>query len=69
MEKKWFVIRGVFGKAGELHHVLDTLGIQNFYPMRYRKGGVKQTIIPAISNLCFVFCTKEEVFHVIDHLE
>lgn len=69
MKEEWFVIRGVFGKAEELHRVLDRCNIRNFYPMRYRKGDIHRKLIPAIPNLCFVYATHEKVFHIIDHLE
>ena len=69
MEEAWFVIRGVFGKAGALHHVLDEYGIRNFYPLRYRKGDIHRRLIPAIPNLCFVYTNRERVFNIIDHLE
>ncbi len=69
MKEKWFVIRGVFGKAQELHQALDSRNIPNFYPMRYRKGDIHRKLIPAIPNLCFVHTTDDQVFHIIDNLE
>lgn len=69
MKEEWFVIRGVFGKAEELHQVLDEHGIKNFYPLRYRRGDIHRKLIPAIPNLCFVHATYETTFHIIDNLE
>ena len=68
-EERWYVVRGVFGKAQALHRVLSERGVRTFYPMLRRKDMVEVRLVPAIPNLCFVYGTRSFVLDIIDHLE
>ncbi|MBR1652170.1 MAG: KOW motif-containing protein [Alloprevotella sp.] len=62
----WYVVRGVFGKAADLHRHLQSVGRESFFPMCYRKKGITKKTVPAIPNLCFVRGTHREVMAIID---
>ncbi len=61
----WYVLRVSYSRELKIKALLDDKGVETFIPMIWRKkaiGGktVKQ-LVPAVSNLCFVRWTKDEI--------
>ena len=67
-ENKWYPLRVTYGRELKLKERLDQLQVTSYIPMRYRKvekdGKRKTVLVPAVSNLCFAYTTRD----VIDRL-
>ncbi|MCE2617220.1 UpxY family transcription antiterminator [Phocaeicola oris] len=62
-EKKiWFVLRCTYSRGMKVKDYLDSNQIENFIPMHYvvseRQEKIIRKLVPVISNLIFVHCTK-----------
>ena len=64
-QKKWHAIRVTYSRELKFQIRLREAGFETFVPMcrkKIEKNGKRQTVVvPAISNLCFVKTTKEEL--------
>lgn len=67
-ENKWYPLRVTYGRELKLKERLDQLQVVSYIPMRYKKvekdGKRKTVLVPAVSNLCFAYTTRD----VIDRL-
>ena len=67
-ENKWYPLRVTYGRELKLKERLDQLQVTSYIPMRYKKvekdGKRKTVLVPAVSNLCFAYTTRD----VIDRL-
>ena len=67
--KVWFLMRVTYQREMKVKAELDRLGIENFVPMRYKvvesqNDGdmeLRRVLVPAISNLIFVWSTQERL--------
>ena len=63
--RQWHAIRVTYGRELKFQTVLNDAGFETFVPMTVRKidaGGKKiMKIVPAVSNLCFVYASKDEI--------
>ena len=67
--KPWFPMRVTYQREMKVKAELDRLGIENFVPMRYKvvesqNDGdmeLRRVLVPAISNLIFVWSTQERL--------
>ena len=62
----WFPMRVTYQREMKVKAELDSLGIENFVPMRYRvvDDGAeipRRELVPAINNLVFVRSTQERI--------
>jgi len=60
----WFAMSATFGRALKAKDFLESHSVRCFIPMRYDvvgdgKRGKKRRLVPAISNLLFVYTTRE----------
>ena len=65
-ESVWFAMSATFGRALKAKAFLEGKGVKCFVPMRYEmvdnKGqGKERKLIPAITNLIFVYTTKDTI--------
>ena len=64
-QEKWHVIRVTYSRELKFQAQLNEAGFQTFVPMcrkKIEKNGKQQTVVvPAVSNLCFVRTTREEL--------
>ena len=62
---QWFAIRVTYGRELKFQKVLEDAGFRTFVAMRKKrveKGGKSTVqIVPAVSNLCFVYSTQSEL--------
>ena len=64
--KIWFPMRVTYQREMKVKAELDSLGIENFVPMRYRvvDDGAeipRRELVPAVNNLIFVRSTQERI--------
>lgn len=60
----WFAMSATFGRALKAKEFLESHSVRCFIPMKYEvvsdgKRGKKRRLVPAISNLLFVYTTRE----------
>ena len=64
-ENRWYPLRVTYGRELKLKERLDKLQIASYIPMRYRvvekEGKARRVLAPAVSNLCFVHASREEI--------
>ena len=64
-QKKWHAIRVTYSRELKFQTRLNEAGFQTFVPMcrkKVERNGKQQTIVvPAVSNLCFVLATREDL--------
>ena len=64
-QEKWHVIRVTYSRELKFQTQLNEAGFQTFIPMcrkKIEKNGKQQTVVvPAVSNLCFVRTTREDL--------
>lgn len=62
---QWFVLRVSYSRELKVKEILDKRGVKTFVPMMLKKvekdGNTQKKLVPAVSNLCFVFWTKAEI--------
>lgn len=66
-------MRVTYGRELKFQEYLKKLQIRTFIPMQYRQvagkdGKNKKTLVPAVSNLCFVYSTREVLDEIRSHL-
>ena len=61
----WYAIRVTYGRELKFQTMLNEAGFETFIPMRQHKSeekGKKITkMVPAVANLCFVNCEKNDL--------
>ena len=62
---QWFVLRVTYSRELKIKETLDKRGVRTFVPMMWKKvekeGNTRKMLVPAVSNLCFVFWTKADI--------
>ena len=62
---QWFVLRVTYSRELKIKDILDKRGVSTFVPMMWKKvekeGNTRKMLVPAVSNLCFVFWTKADI--------
>ena len=62
---QWFVLRVTYSRELKIKDALDKRGVSTFVPMMWKKvekeGNTRKMLVPAVSNLCFVFWTKADI--------
>ena len=62
---QWFVLRVTYSRELKIKDTLDKRGVSTFVPMMWKKvekeGNTRKMLVPAVSNLCFVFWTKADI--------
>lgn len=62
---QWFVLRVTYSRELKIKDALDKRGVPTFVPMMWKKvekdGNTRKILVPAVSNLCFVFWTKADI--------
>ena len=62
---QWYVMRVSYSRELKIKETLDNRGVQTFVPMMWKKvekdGKTLRKLVPAVSNLCFVYWTKPEI--------
>ena len=65
LQFNWFVLRVSYSRELKIKAILDEKGIQTFVPMVYRKqtvdGKTRKKLVPAVSNLCFVYWHRQGI--------
>ena len=61
----WYVLRVSYSRELKVKDTLDAKGVKTFVPMMWRKrtrdGKEEKNLVPAVSNLCFVYWTKQSI--------
>ena len=61
----WYVLRVSYSRELKIKALLAEKGIQTFVPMAYRKytvdGKTQKKLVPAVSNLCFVYWHRQGI--------
>ena len=62
---QWFVLRVTYSRELKIKDALDKRGVSTFVPMMWKmvekEGNTRKMLVPAVSNLCFVFWTKADI--------
>lgn len=62
---QWYVLRVSYSRELKIKAILDQRGIRTFVPMIWRKsetdGKNRRKLVPAVSNLCFVYWTRPSI--------
>ena len=62
---QWHVLRVSYSRELKIKAILDGKGVRTFVPMTWKKterdGKIQKKLVPAISNLCFVYWTDSGV--------
>lgn len=63
--KSWYALRATYSRELKVRDQLADKGVRTFVPMMWRKrvvdGKQEKKLVPAVSGLCFVYWTKEEI--------
>ena len=61
----WYVLRVSYSRELKIKALLDEMGVNTFVPMAYRKytvdGKTQKKLVPAVSNLCFVYWHRQGI--------
>ena len=71
----WYALRATYSRELKVQALLNERGIRTFVPMMWRatsspttsatssptRSGISRKLVPAVSNLCFAFCTKDQL--------
>ena len=61
----WYLLRVSYSRELKIKAFLDSMGIRTFVPMIWRKrtvdGKAEKKLVPAVSNLCFVYWTRSGI--------
>ena len=61
----WFALRATYSRELKIQSQLNALGVRTFVPMMWKRaekdGREVKNLVPAVSNLCFVYWTKQEI--------
>jgi len=62
---QWYALRATYSRELKVRDMLSERGVRTFVPMMWRKSNVagkqEKKLVPAVSNLCFVYWTKAEI--------
>ena len=62
---QWYALRATYSRELKVQDLLNERGVRTFIPMMWRKrtvaGKQEKKLVPAVSNLCFVYWTKAEI--------
>ena len=65
LQFNWYVLRVSYSRELKIKALLDEMGVKTFVPMCYRKqtvdGKTQKKLVPAVSNLCFVFWHRQGI--------
>ena len=65
LQSKLYVLRVSYSRELKIKETLDKRGVRTFVPMMWKKvekeGNIRKMLVPAVSNLCFVFWTKADI--------
>ena len=60
---QWHVLRVSYSRELKIKAILDEKGLRTFVPMTWKKtetdGKIQKKLVPAVSNLCFVYWTSD----------
>ena len=59
--KTWFALRATYSRELKVQAQLRERGVRCFVPMMWRKFEDKKKLVPAVSNLVFVYWTREDI--------
>lgn len=63
--RQWYALRVTYSQEMKIKEYLDSCALQNFIPMTYteyyRNGEKKLKKVPAIHNLIFIHCSRNEL--------
>lgn len=63
--RSWYALRATYSRELKVQAILDEIGVRTFIPMMWRKAdagpNTVKELVPAVSNLCFVYWTKSEI--------
>lgn len=61
----WYILRVSYSRELKIKALLDEMGVNTFVPMAYRKytvdGKTQKKLVPAVSNLCFVYWHRQGI--------
>ena len=61
----WYALRATYSRELKVQAHLNTLGVRTFVPMMWKRvekdGREVKKLVPAVSNLCFVYWTKPDI--------
>ncbi len=58
----WYALRVSYSRELKIQSQLQAAGVRTFVPMIWRRGQDKvKKLVPAVSNLCFVYWTRSEI--------
>ena len=61
----WYVLRVSYSRELKIKALLEEMGVNTFVPMAYRKytvdGKTQKKLVPAVSNLCFVYWHRQGI--------
>ena len=61
----WYALRATYSRELKVQAHLNALGVRTFVPMMWKRiekeGRVIKKLVPAVSNLCFVYWTKQDI--------
>ena len=66
MSSSWYAMSATFGRALKAKDFLESRSVRCFIPMKYEvvgdgKHGKQRKLVPAISNLLFVYTTRDHI--------
>ncbi len=66
MSSSWYAMSATFGRALKAKEFLESRSVRCFIPMKHEvvsdgKHGKQRKLVPAISNLLFVYTTREHI--------
>ena len=63
--QSWYALRATYSRELKVQALLQERGVRTFVPMMWRKkitdGKQETKLVPAVSNLCFVYWDKESI--------
>lgn len=61
----WYVLRVSYSRELKIRDILDEKGVRTFVPMMWKRtesdGKIQKKLVPAVSNLCFVYWTNAAI--------
>ena len=61
----WYALRATYSRELKVQKLLNERGVRTFVPMMWRKRTIndkeEKKLVQAVSNLCFVYWTKNEI--------
>ena len=61
----WYALRATYSRELKVQAQLNAMGVRTFVPMMWKRvekdGREVKKLVPAVSNLCFVYWTKHDI--------